>query len=173
MCSASQTNPAAPQRVGLALGSNRGDRLALLEQACDALSELFGSLRLSQVYETEPVDCPAGSPPFLNACVEVYTTLPPLQVLHACQRIEQELGRERSGVYGQARTCDIDLIYYGTQQLSTPELTLPHPRAHLRRFVLQPLCDIDPALTLPGQAKSAAQLLAELPENPPVRPFDL
>ena len=174
MCSASQTDaPVAPQRVGLALGSNTGDRLALLEAACDRLSELFGHLRLSQVYETEPVDCPPGSPVFLNACVEVSTALPPLEVLKCCQRIEQELGRTRSGLYGEARTCDIDLIYHGSVELQSPELTLPHPRAHLRRFVLQPLCDIDPTLRLPGRSQTVAQLLEQLPEEPTVRPFDL
>ena len=171
MCSASQTD--APLRVGLALGSNAGDRLATLEAACDLLSERFGHLRLSQVYETEPVDCPPGSPAFLNACVEVLTALPPAEVLQHCLHIEQELGRVRTGLYGEARTCDIDLIYYGELTLHTPSLTLPHPRAHLRRFVLQPLCDIDPLLILPGQRETVAQLLAHLPESPAVSPFDL
>ena len=171
MCSASQID--TPQRVGLALGSNTGDRLALLESACDRLSELFGDLRLSQLYETEPMDCPPDSPSFLNACVEVHTALPPQEVLAHCQRIERELGRQRSGIYGEARTCDIDLLYYGELILDTPELVLPHPRAHLRRFVLQPLCDIDPTLTLPGQRVPVAQLLSQLPTEPTVTPFDL
>lgn len=173
MCSASQTDAPTLQRVGLSLGSNQGDRLATLESACDLLSEVFGDLRLSQVYETEPVGCPPGSPAFLNACVEVHTTLPPEHVLAECRRIEHALGRERHGVYGEARSCDIDIIYYGSLQQQSPELTLPHPRAHERRFVLQPLCDIDPTLTLPGQQHPIAQLLAALPETPAVTPFDL
>lgn len=175
MCSASQTDPApaAPRRVGLALGSNTGDRLALLEQACDLLCAELGDLRLSQVYETEPVGCPPGSPHFLNACVEVYSARPAEQILELCLRIESELGRCRTGTYGEARTCDIDLIYCGEETLSTPTLTLPHPRAHLRRFVLQPLCDIDPLLVLPGQQQTVAQLLAALPPSPAVIPFDL
>lgn len=172
MCSVLQTD-APLQRVGFSLGSNSGDRLALLEAACDGLYREFGDLRLSQVYETEPVGCPPGSPAFLNACVEVHSALPPEEILQRCQMIEQELGRHRSGVYGEARTCDIDLLYCGDMQLHTPTLTLPHPRAHLRRFVLQPLCDIDPLLTLPGCRESVAQLLARLPENPRVTPFDL
>lgn len=171
MCSGSQTD--APQRVGFALGSNSGDRLALLEAACDQLSELFGDLRLSCVYETEPVGCPEGSPAFLNACVEVSTTMPAEAVLEHCLRIEKELGRTRSGTYGEARTCDIDLLYWGGRILHTPQLTLPHPRAHLRRFVLRPLCDIDPTLILPGQSLTVEQLLARLPEQPEVLPFDL
>ena len=157
----------------MSLGSNTGDRLAHLESACDALSREFGDLRLSQVYETQPVGCPPGSPAFLNACVEVRTTLPPQEILKICQSIEQELGRTRSGVYGEPRTCDIDLLYCGEITLHTPELTLPHPRAHLRRFVLEPLCDIDPTLTLPGQTRSVAELLAALPAEPGVTPFDL
>ena len=159
--------------MGFALGSNTGDRLALLEGACDRLSALFGSLRLSQLYETEPVDCPPGSPAFLNACVEVHTDMPPQEILKECQRIETELGRTRSGVYGEARTCDIDIIYCGELVLHSPTLTLPHPRAHERRFVLAPLCDIDPTLTLPGQQCSVAELLAALPQRPTVTPYDL
>ena len=172
MCSALQTDTPA-RRVGLSLGSNSGDRLALLESCCDLLSAVFGDLRLSQVYETEPVNCPPGSPAFLNACVEVYTDLPAEEILAHCQRIEHELGRTRSGTYGEARTCDIDLLYCGTEQRHTPQLTLPHPRAHLRRFVLQPLCDIDPGLVLPGCQQTVAALLARLPEHPAAHPFDL
>lgn len=145
----------------------------MLESACDLLSEQFGPLRLSQVYETEPVDCPPGSPAFLNACVEVLSALPPEDILRLCQSIEQELGRVRTGTYGAARTCDIDLIYCGELTCRSPELTLPHPRAHLRRFVLQPLCDIDPLLMLPGWSETAEQLLAQLPETPAVTPYDL
>ena len=161
------------QRVGVALGANCGDRLAQLERACDALSDRFGALRLSRVYETEPVGCPPGSPPFLNACVEFYTALPPQELLAVCQEIERKLGRTRSGTYGEPRSCDIDIIYYGACTQQSPQLTLPHPRAHLRRFVLAPLCDIDPTFTLPGQCRTVAELLDALPPLPAVRPFDL
>lgn len=182
MCSASQTEPppCAPpplRRVGLALGANLGDRLRTLESACDRLcAELCGGgdeggLRTSRVYETEPVGCPAGSPAYLNACVELYTARPPQETLARCLRIEAELGRRRSGAYGEPRSCDIDLLYHGETELHTPELTLPHPRAHLRRFVLQPLCDIDPTLVLPGQRLSVAELLAQLPPGPGVEPY--
>lgn len=145
----------------------------MLERACDRLSESFGELRLSQVYETEPVGCPKGSPWFLNACVELATDKSPQEVLSLCQRIEIELGRERHGVYGETRTCDIDFLYYDGLTLDTPELTLPHPRLTRREFVLRPLCDIDPLLTLPGQAHTVQELLNQLPPGPEVRPFPL
>lgn len=163
----------AMRRVGFSLGSNLGDRLATLERACDYLADLFGSLRLSQVYETEPVGCPPGSPAYLNACVEVETDMPAAEILELCLRIEQELGRTRSGTYGEARTCDIDLLYCGTETCATERLTLPHPRAHERAFVLRPLCDIDAALVLPGQEQTVAELLAALPSTPAVTPFPL
>ena len=173
MCSASKTDACDARRTGFSLGSNSGNRLAFLERACDHLAQIFGDLRLSQVYETEPVNCPPGSPAFLNACVEVATTMPPQEVLYRCQEIEKALGRVRTGVYGEARTCDIDLIYSGDLQVDTSQLTLPHPRATQRRFVLQPLCDIDPALILPGQTATVQELLARLPELPSVTLFDL
>ena len=90
-----------------------------------------------------------------------------------CLRIESELGRKRGKVRGEARTCDIDFLYYGEMRINSPALILPHPRAHLRRFVLQPLCDIDPSLVLPGQSETVAQLLASLPDEPQVRPFNI
>lgn len=162
------------RRVGIALGSNIGDRLACLERACDELSELFGALRLSQVYETEPVGCPEGSPAYLNACVEVESPLEPEQILRHLQRIEEALGRVRHGVYGEPRTCDLDLLYVGDLRRESAELVLPHPRAHLREFVLRPLADIDPLLVLPGQTQTVARLLEALPKDgPSVRPFPL
>lgn len=161
------------RRVGFSLGANVGDRLATLERVCDYLADLFGSLRLSQVYETEPIGCPEGSPPYLNACVEVETDMDALEILHNCQQIESELGRTRSGVYGEPRTCDIDLLYCGSERCNSAELTLPHPRAHLRAFVLQPLCDIDPALVLPNQSLSVRELLNALPDRDTITPFAL
>lgn len=173
MCSVLQTDPRVRRRSAFALGSNSGDRLGFLERACDCLTALFGDLRLSRVYETEPVGCPPGSSPFLNACVEVLTDMPPLELLRHGLEIENRLGRVRSGVYGEPRTCDIDLLYSGELMLSSPELTLPHPRIRERRFVLQPLCDIDPELILPGQRVTVRELLAALPPTPAVTPFAL
>ena len=99
--------------------------------------------------------------------------MPPEEILTHALRIETELGRCRSGIPGEERTCDIDLIYCGDLVLSTPALTLPHPRAHLRRFVLRPLCDIDPSVILPGQTLPISQLLTQLPEHPAVFPYNI
>ena len=165
--------PVSMRRCVFSLGSNQGDRLALLESACDYLADAFGSLQLSQVYETEPVGCPEGSPAYLNACVAVETDMPAEEILQLCLRIEAELGRTRSGVYGEPRPCDIDLICCGEETSSTATLTLPHPRAHVREFVLRPLCDLEPQLVLPGQNRTAAQLLAALPAGPAVVPYPL
>ncbi len=149
-------------RVGFSLGANLGDRLATLERVCDYLSDLFGALRLSQVYETAPLDCPVGSPAYLNACVEVTTDMAPEAILRCCHEIEKDLGRTRSGEYGEPRTCDIDILYYGEQQINTAELTIPHPRAHMREFVLRPLCDIDSLLVLPGQQATVKDMLSTI-----------
>lgn len=179
MSSVSQTESCgdatpAVRRTGFSLGSNRGDRLAYLERACDKLAELFGDLRLSRVYETKPVGCPPGSPNFLNACVEVFTTEAPEEILEQIMRIERELGRTRNGEHGEPRTCDIDLLYCGEEQRQSERLTLPHPRIAQRRFVLRPLCDIDPELKLPGLDGTMADLLAQLPgEGKDVNLFNL
>ena len=161
------------RRCVFSLGSNLGDRLAMLESACDYLADVFGGLRLSQVYETEPVGCPAGSPSYLNACVEVETDMPAEEILQLCLKIEAELGRTRSGEYGEARTCDIDLICCGSEICCTNTLTLPHPQAHKREFVLRPLCDLDAQLVLPRQTQTAAELLEQLPAGPAVIPYPL
>lgn len=161
------------RRVGFSLGSNLGDRLVTLESVCDYLSDVFGALRLSQVYETEPVGCPEGSPAYLNACVEVETDMPAPEILRICQQIEQELGRTRSGIYGEARTCDIDILYCGDEIYASPELTIPHPRLLQRAFVLRPLCDIAPTLVLPGSCHTIQQHLDELADAHSVTLFPL
>lgn len=161
------------RRVGFSLGSNLGDRLVTLESVCDYLSDVFGALRLSQVYETEPVGCPEGSPAYLNACVEVETDISAPEILRICQQIEQELGRTRSGIYGEARTCDIDILYCGDEIYASPELTIPHPRLLQRAFVLRPLCDIDPTLVLPGSSHTIQQHLDELADAHSVTLFPL
>lgn len=152
---------------GLALGSNLGDRVRRLKTVIARLEDQFGPLARSRFYETMPVDCPAGSGMYVNAAVEITTDWSPQRLLKWCLALENELGRVRSGQYGEARTIDIDLLYMGELQCNTPRLALPHPRAHLRRFVLRPLADIRPGLVLPGQTDNVASLLLLLPEGEP------
>ena len=148
----------------LSLGSNLGDRLRLIQEAVAALTVESGPVTaLSSLYETEPWGF--SSPHrFLNVALALETTLSPEILLAVTQRIERDLGRTHKSVDGRYadRTIDIDLLFVGDAVLDTPALTLPHPRLHLRRFVLEPLCEIAPALLHPLLRKSVSQLLAEL-----------
>lgn len=129
-------------------------------------------IRKSRVYETIPVDCPRSSPKFLNAVVEldVNDDLSPQQFLRKLQEIETKLGRRPKQVPNEPRPIDLDLISFGDVQLHSADLILPHPRAHLRPFVLQPLCDLSPNWVLPGQTKTVRELLAALPADASVNP---
>lgn len=129
----------------------------------------FSSVPLlqSSLWQTTPVDCPPGSPPFLNAVVAL---LPldgetPESLLAKLQGLEKEFGRVPKAILNEARSLDLDLIAFGREIRKTPRLTLPHPRAHQRRFVLQPLCEIAPDWFLPDQATSVAGLLGGLPKD--------
>jgi len=153
-------------RVGIALGSNLHQRLHLLQAARThlyALHEDRGPFLCSRIYETEPVDCPPGSPCFLNAAIEIACTLPPLDLLVRLQSIEQTLGRPREHAFHGPRTIDLDILYYDNLHFTLPELTLPHPRISERPFVLCPLADICPERMLPGWGKFIAARLAEFP----------
>jgi 2-amino-4-hydroxy-6-hydroxymethyldihydropteridine diphosphokinase len=153
-------------RVGIALGSNLHERLLLLQAARThlyALHEDRGPFLCSRIYETEPVDCPPGSPCFLNAAIEIACTLPPLDLLIRLQSIEQTLGRQREHAFHAPRTIDLDILYYDNLHFTLPELTLPHPRISERPFVLCPLADICPDRILPDWGKSIAARLAEFP----------
>jgi 2-amino-4-hydroxy-6-hydroxymethyldihydropteridine diphosphokinase len=155
-------------RVGIALGSNLHERLHLLRAARTqlyALHEDRGPFLCSRIYETEPVDCPPGSPFFLNAAIEIACTLPPLDLLARLQSIEQTLGRPRDHAFHAPRTIDLDILYYDNLHFTLPELTLPHPRISERPFVLCPLADICPDRILPGWKNSIAARLAEFPHE--------
>jgi 2-amino-4-hydroxy-6-hydroxymethyldihydropteridine diphosphokinase len=121
----------------------------------------------SSLWQTLPVDCPPGSPMFVNAVVglEPRKDETPESLLGKLRLLEKEFGRQPKKVLNEPRPLDLDLIAFGSEVRNTPELVLPHPRAHLRRFVLQPLSEIAPDLILPGQSKTVAQLLAELSSN--------
>ena len=146
--------------VVLALGSNLGDRLANLQGGVDALRARPGlsGVQVSPVYETAPVGGPA-QPEYLNAVLVAATTLSARAILDRCQEAENALGRVRTERWGP-RTLDVDVIVYGTEVSDDPELTLPHPRAHERAFVLAPWHDVDPGAVIPGRGRVADLLAA-------------
>jgi 2-amino-4-hydroxy-6-hydroxymethyldihydropteridine diphosphokinase len=130
-----------------------------------------GGFCKSSLWQSTPVDCPPGSPPFINAAVvfEAVAGETPESLLAKLQALEKEFGRRPKQILNEPRPLDLDLIAFGSEIRSTPRLTLPHPRAHLRRFVLEPLNEIVPGFVLPGQSKPLHQLLAELKTDEIVR----
>lgn len=150
----------------LSLGSNIEPRTAFIEKAVQELVSLPGThhLRCSSIYETEPVGVPEAEHGlfFLNAVVMLQTSLSVQTFSTAIHAIEERLGRTRTGVYGAARTLDIDIIAFGDTIMNTPNLTLPHPHAHHRTFVLQPLAELFPDYVLPGHQQTVTQLLNSL-----------
>ena len=146
------------ERIYLGLGSNLGDRLANLTAALRGLEDRdVRTVRSSRVYETDPVGGPP-QPEYLNAVIEVETTLEPRELLNVCLEVETELGRERGERWGP-RTIDIDLLAYGDRQIDEPNLTVPHPRMHERAFVLVPLLELDADPPLPGGRKASTLTL--------------
>jgi len=145
-------------RAVLSVGSNLGDRLGTLQGCVQAIGGLAGTdvLAISPVYETAPVGGPA-QPDYLNAVLAVGTALGPRALLAATQGIEADFSRVRAERFGP-RTLDIDIIGYDEQISDDPMLTLPHPRAYERAFVLAPWHDLDPEARLPGRGPVAALL---------------
>jgi 2-amino-4-hydroxy-6-hydroxymethyldihydropteridine diphosphokinase len=135
-------------RAVLSLGANLGDRLTALQTALDALAAQVVVVAVSPVYETAPVGN-VDQPDFLNAVALVDTALSPADLLSYAQRVEAAGGRLRAERWGP-RTLDIDLIAYGDVVSTDPHVTLPHPRAGERAFVLRPWLDVDPLASLPG-----------------------
>lgn len=161
-----------PCPVFVALGSNLGDSPRQLAEAMDRLDALAQEpVRRSSVWRSTPVDCPPGSPVFANAVVGLTPRVgeTPESLLCRLQAIEVEFGRRPKLVLNEARPLDLDLIDWSGEIRSTPSLTLPHPRAHLRRFVLAPLAELAPALVLSGQVQSVAELLESAPPDPELR----
>jgi 2-amino-4-hydroxy-6-hydroxymethyldihydropteridine diphosphokinase len=134
----------------LGLGSNEGDRQANLRAARDALERAgVKVLAASSVYETEPQGEVTDQPDFLNACLRVDTELAPGELLEVCKDVERALGREPGGPRHGPRPIDVDVLLLGELEQSSERLTLPHPEVVTRRFVLEPLLELDPALRLP------------------------
>ncbi len=153
----------------LGLGSNVGDRRSHLEAAVDALpAHGIEVLASSSVYETEPVGFVTEQRDFLNACIRVATALAPERLLEACKAVERELGRQASEIRHGPREIDVDLLMLDGVSHSSGPLAIPHPAVTERRFVLEPLLELDPELTLPDGTSLAAALRA-LPPGQRVR----
>jgi 2-amino-4-hydroxy-6-hydroxymethyldihydropteridine diphosphokinase len=149
-----------PKRAVLSLGSNLGNRLENLQGAVDALEDTPGVRikAVSPVYETEPWGVEPGSQPsYFNAVVILKTTLPPSSLLERAHAVEEAFNRVRDERWGP-RTLDVDIVAYADVLSEDPHLTLPHPRAHERAFVLAPWHDVDPEAQLPGRGPVEALL---------------
>src|SRR5438552_16366595 len=153
-------------RVYIALGSNLGNREEYLRAAVRGLSERQVDITgTASVYSTAPRDV-LDQPRFLNTAIEADTTLSPQELLAACLDIEKKNNRLRDAATDKGpRTLDIDIIFYGTEIVRTPDLTIPHPRFALRRFVLVPLAEIAPNFVDPVSGKTIAELLAHCPDE--------
>lgn len=159
------TSQAVPPVAYIALGSNLGDSRTILAEACKRLQESSAApVRCSSLWRSSPVACPPGSPDFLNAMVALipWGGETPESLLAKLKVLETEFGRGPKLVLNEARPLDLDLIAFGAEVRTTSSLTLPHPRAVQRRFVLAPLNELAPELVLPGQAKTVAELLGSL-----------
>lgn len=149
----------------IALGSNLGESEQILLEAMELLEGRSAApLRRSSLWRTMPVDCPPGSPPFVNAVVglEPLPDETPESLLEHLLSLEQRVGPRKREITNEPRLLDLDLIAFGEEVRQTSTLTLPHPRAHERAFVLKPLNEIAPTLVLPGMSLSIRELTERL-----------
>lgn len=156
-------------RAHLGLGANLGERQATLKHALSLLGGWPGIrlLRISSLYETEPEDVAGGW--FLNGVVEAETSLTPQELLEALLHVEEACGRPRLRQGKEARVVDVDLLLYGSHVITEPGLQVPHPRMHVRRFVLVPLAELDPDLVHPVLRIRVGDLLGQLAPGADVR----
>jgi 2-amino-4-hydroxy-6-hydroxymethyldihydropteridine diphosphokinase len=156
----------------ISIGSNMGDRLRNCRFGIETLCA-DGSVQLaamSPFYETAPVDY-TDQAWFVNAAAKIHTALPPTALWHKMQTVQAVAGRKSGGIRFGPRVLDLDIIFYEDRVMRTSELILPHPRMHKRRFVLQPICDIDPTVLHPVLGQQASHLLNRLPQQEqPMRP---
>ena len=153
----------------IGLGSNRGEREAMIREALEALAALPQTelLRASSLYDTEPVG-DVDQPNFLNAVAQLDTDLPPRQLLWNLLLIEKRLGRERTRPWGP-RTIDLDLLLSGDEVIEDDDLRVPHPEMIRRAFVLVPLVELDPILVHPGTGETMLSHLSRLGARPPLK----
>jgi 2-amino-4-hydroxy-6-hydroxymethyldihydropteridine diphosphokinase len=155
-------------KIYLSLGSNVADRAKNLRDATTALGKAgIQVTRVSSLYETEPVDY-LDQAWFLNMVIAAETELEASQLLHALRAIETQMGSKKLIAKGP-RLIDMDILLYGDQVIDTPELQVPHPRMHLRRFVLQPLAEIAPDVRHPVSGQTATEMLTQTPDGSAVR----
>ena len=159
-----------PFTAFLALGSNLGDRIAYLRGARQTFQshEELRIVRASAIYETEPIGGPEEQQPYLNAVLEVQTSLKAPFLLEFALAVEQQFGRCRKVRWG-ARSLDIDLLFYADSIFQKPDLMVPHPRLHQRAFVLIPLMDVAPDFIHPLRQKTVREMLTQLPSTSGVR----
>ncbi len=148
------------QRVYIAIGSNLGDRTLNCKRAIEEISAFSDVTAVSSFYETDPVGN-EDQPLFINCAIEIISDITPHQLLGELSRIENKLGRVRKEKWGP-RTIDLDIIFYGEVVLNDPDLKIPHPEAHKRRFVLEPLAEIAPGLIHPHFQVSVSELLGNI-----------
>ncbi|HEX2233287.1 MAG TPA: 2-amino-4-hydroxy-6-hydroxymethyldihydropteridine diphosphokinase [Thermoleophilaceae bacterium] len=144
----------------LGLGSNEGDRLANLRAARRELGKHVEVVASSSAYETEPQGEVTDQPDFLNACLQVRTSLGPGELLDVCKAVERELGRAAGDVRHGPRVIDVDVLLLGDVECQSDRLTLPHPELRNRRFVIEPLVELDPDLRLPDGSGLRERLAA-------------
>jgi len=156
----------------VALGANLGDARENILRALRRLQEMSDQpLLRSSLWQTAPVDCPPDSPRFVNAAIGLALRPgeTPESLLAKLQAVEREFGRKPKRLLNEPRPLDLDLIAFGEETRQTPELILPHPRAHLRRFVLAPLSEIAPDLVFPGRSETVNQWLEALAPDETMR----
>jgi 2-amino-4-hydroxy-6-hydroxymethyldihydropteridine diphosphokinase len=154
-----------PVEAFVALGSNLGNSLDIIQQAFGRLQELSQTpVRHSSIWRSAPVDCPPGSPDFINAVAGLTPNHgeTPESLLVKLKALEVEFGRRPKMVVNEPRPLDLDLIAFGGELRESSQVILPHPRAHVRAFVLLPLSEIAPELILPGQTESVFQLSSRI-----------
>lgn len=160
----------------MALGSNQGDPVRQIRDAMDRLDQLSRRpVRRSSLWWSTPVDCPPGSPVFINAAaaLDPREGETPESLLARLQGIERDFGRRPKQVLNEARPLDLDLIAWGGEVRTTASLVLPHPRAHQRRFVLEPLVELAPLRVLPGETRTLRELRDAAPPDPGLRRWEL
>ena len=173
--SAPVTSPTQLLKAGIALGSNLGDRLENLRLGRAAVLRIPGVTNadlVSRIYETDAVDSDLHAPAFYNAVMEVDYDSDAHALLEELLAIERHMGRASKRPRNAPRVIDLDLLYAGNLTLRNEEVVIPHPRLHLRRFVLAPLAEIRPELRLPGYEKTILEMLASLQDSSPVQLLD-